>query len=265
MQPTENPIPSKEPVEPYKILFIDIETAPTVIHAWGAYDVNAVAVQKSWYILSFSIKWSGDKKPTTYALPDFPLYATQPENDRDLIKKLWDVLDEADLVIGHNSDKFDIKKINARMIYHNMPPPSPYKTLDTLKWLKRVAAFDINKLGHICKELGEGLKLRTGGIDLWFDCIRGDKAAWKKLKEYNARDVIITERLYLRLRPWMTTHPNITVKSGKDFHCPACGADKMHRRGWTYIKTYRAQRLVCTKCHRWSQGPHEKIPGKMLT
>src|ERR1700677_3500546 len=94
----------------YRILFYDIETAPSLGWVWQKYQTDVISFENDWYMLSFSYKFEGDEKPTTFALPDFKLYKKDPENDYELVKALHKVISQADLVIGHNSDSFDNRK-----------------------------------------------------------------------------------------------------------------------------------------------------------
>lgn len=249
----------------FRIAFIDIETSPNLGWTWGKYEQNVIEFQQEWFLLSFSVKWAGESKPKTYALPDFPGYVKDKTNDRELAMKLAEVLDEADLVVAHNGDRFDIKKINTRLLIHNIHPPSPYKTLDTLKLAKKYFGFNSNKLNDICHLLGFGRKLQTGGFDLWLKCYEGDVKAWAKMKKYNAHDVVLLEKVYNKFRAWHSTHPNITLKQqNTKYLCPACGSPKTQQRGWYYISKYRVKRHQCTSCGKWSKGEREKIPGDIL-
>lgn len=250
---------------PYRIAFIDIETSPNLGYVWGKWQQNVLHFEASWYILSFSVKWAGCK-PVTYALPDFPLYRKRPDSDRDLVKALWKVLDEADLVVAHNGDKFDIKKSNARFIFHGMNPPSPYKTVDTLKLARKHFGFTSNKLDDICKYLDIGSKVRTGGFSLWLDVMKGDLKAWARMKKYNAHDVVLLEQVYDRFRGWHTTHPNVNVNNADNAtaRCPACGSKRLQKRGWRPIRAYRARSYFCLHCGKFSQGEHQKIEGVLL-
>jgi DNA-directed RNA polymerase subunit RPC12/RpoP len=250
----------------YRIAFIDIETRPNLSYTWGKWEQNVIAFKQEWAILSFAVKWSDSKRVKVYGLPDFPLYDKDPDNDLELIKELWRVFNEADLIIGHNGDNFDIKKANARFIFHGLAPTTPYKTVDTLKLARRHFAFNSNKLDDLAKYFGIGEKVKTGGASLWLDCMNGDLAAWSKMKKYNAHDVILLEKVYNRFRPWHTTHPNINLQMNpRDLRCPACGSLRVQRRGWDYIRTFRAQRYRCLECSKWSRGSREKIPGNLLT
>lgn len=245
----------------FRIVFFDIESAPNISYTWGMYDQNVIHFIEQWHMLSFSYKVSGDKTPVTYTLPDFDLYQTEPNNDRELVKKLWEVLDSADLVIGHNSDSFDLKKAAARFIYHGLPPPSPYKSVDTLKLARKLFAFNSNKLTDLCQYLGIGKKVKTGGFDLWLGCMSGDLKSWKTMAKYNAHDVALLELLYQKFRGWAPTHPDITInKKTSDVLCPTCGGNKVQKRGHRKTKMYQARLYQCQneKCFHWFTGPREK-------
>lgn len=240
-----------------KILLFDIETAPSLGWAWGKYEQTILSFEKHWYMLSFSAKWFGTNKHITYALPDFPMYQKNPEDDSQLVAELWKLLDEADIVIAHNGDSFDIKKSNTRFMINSMTPPSPYKTIDTLKLARKYFAFESNRLNDLAIFLGMGSKVHTGGFALWTKCMKGDTSAWNKMKQYNKQDVNLLEKVYLKLRSWSTNHTKVVVDSIDDT-CNVCGSANVQRRGFNYTKIYKYQRYVCMKCGAWSQGKLEK-------
>lgn len=249
----------------FKIAFIDIETSPNLGWVWGKWEQNVIEFEREWHILSFSVKWLHERGTNTYALPDYPAaYKVDPENDRKLIQELWKVFDEADIIITHNGLKFDIPKTNARFLEHGLPPPTPYKTIDTLVLARKHFAFSSNKLGDLCVKLGLGGKVKHPGFELWRKCMLGDPKAWKLMKKYNAQDVVLLEKLYLKLRPWHETHPNVALMKGQYHACPACGSLKTQARGWYYIVARRCRRYQCQDCHKWSKGAYEKIPGTLL-
>lgn len=236
-----------------KILFFDIETAPILGYAWQMWDTDLMGLKNNFYILSFAFKWNGDKKIQTVALPDFSLYQKNKEDDRMLVAALWALINEADILVAHNGDKFDIKKSNARFLFHKLAPPAPYKTVDTLKVAKRYFKFDSNKLDSLCKELGIGSKLPHTGAHLWFGCMSGDEKSWTIMRKYNAHDVFLLEEVYLRLRPWMTNHPNVNVYDEIAGACPTCGGKKLQKRGFSVTGLGKKQRYQCS-CGAWSHG-----------
>jgi len=204
--------------------------------------------------LSFAYKWLGEKKIHVHALPDYPAYKRDKECDSDLTAQLWELFDRADIVVAHNGDRFDIRKSNARFLAHGFIPPSPYKSVDTLKLAKKHFRFDSNKLDDLGKYLGVGRKLPHTGPHLWFGCMGGDPKAWALMRRYNAQDVALLERVYLKLRPWATTHPNLSHYSRLDV-CPVCQSNHLKNSGLHYLTSGKKQRRTCLDCgHRFVTG-----------
>lgn len=237
-------------------MFLDVETAPSVGYAWGKYDQTIIDFKSDWYMLSFAYKWAGGKRTEVRGLIDYTGFAKDVENDKKLMKELWDVLDEADIVIGHNADKFDIKKANTRFILHGMPPPSPYRTVDTLKVARKYFRFDSNKLDDLGRYLGVGRKLPHTGFHLWLGCMKGDPKSWKLMKQYNGHDVDLLEKVYYLMRSWATNHPN--VNQGK-IACPKCGSEDVQKRGFSYSLLRQKQRYCCKFCNGWYDGPAKSL------
>lgn len=84
-----------------KIAYIDIETAPSLGYVWQMWEADVLKIEKEWYIMSFAVKWDNEKTKC-YTLPDFKNYKKNPEDDSELVKKLWEVFNDADIVVGHN-------------------------------------------------------------------------------------------------------------------------------------------------------------------
>lgn len=245
----------KKSVSKPKILLYDIETMANLVYTWGKYEQDVIAYQRHWYMLTFAYKWLGDKKTYVKSLPDYPLYKKDKYNDRDLIKDLWKLFDEADIIIAHNGASFDIKKTNARFMKHKLLPPSPYKIIDTKLEAKRYLKMDSNKLDDLGDYFGIGRKINTGGFELWLGCEAGDKKAWKKMCDYNIQDVVLLEKVYLELRPFMDKHPRTETHIIDNPACPKCQSTKVQKRGTeiTGLKGKR-QRYQCQNCGGWFKG-----------
>jgi len=241
-----------------RTLIYDIETSPLISYTWGIWEQNVIEVKEEWHMLCFSYKWLGEKTTHSVSLPDFSLYKKDPKNDREVVKKLWELLDEADAVVGHNSDAFDNKKTYTRFAFHKLPPPSPFKKIDTKKIAKRYFKFDSNKLDNLGKFLGLGEKVNTGGFDLWLGCMAGDMKSWNKMTKYCNQDVALDEKLYLRLRPYMDNHPNLNVLNGDNTSCPNCGSHAIQKRGFGINSKSKYQRLQCQLCSCWFKGENIK-------
>lgn len=233
-----------------KILLYDIETMSNLAYVWGKYEQNVIQYERQWYMLSFAYKWLGEDKTHVVSLPDFKTFKKDKTNDKELVTALWKLFDEADVIIAHNGNSFDQKKSQARFIVHGLGKPSPYKQIDTKLVAKQYFNFNSNKLDDLGETLGLGRKIDTGGFDLWLGCANGDKKSWQKMCAYNKQDVILLEKVYLKLRPWMEKHPA--------FHengiCDHCGSKALTKRGFGIRGAgTKVQRLQCQGCGAWSQ------------
>ena len=227
--------------KPVKILIYDLETAPLLGYSWGKYEQDIIEFEKSWYILCFAYKWLGGKTKVL-ALPDFKTYKKNPEDDKELVKELWKLFDEADITIAHNNSDFDYKKSNTRFIENGLTPPSPYKVVDTLQVARRHFKFPSNRLDDLGKDLGVGRKIEVG-YSVWRDCLRGKPSAWRKMKRYNKNDVDLLYRMYEKLKPWMKE----TITRNHDA-CPKCNSKSLVFNGWRQTTGRRYQRLRCNNC-----------------
>jgi uncharacterized protein YprB with RNaseH-like and TPR domain/predicted RNA-binding Zn-ribbon protein involved in translation (DUF1610 family) len=241
-----------------KILFLDIETAPSLGWVWQKWQTNVIDFQRDWYMLSFAYKWAGERKVTVHGLIDYKAcFNADMEDDSVLVDELWKQIDAADIIVAHNGDSFDLVKINTRFLIHGLKPPSPYRTVDTLKIARKVFAFDSNKLDDLGHYLNIGRKLPHTGFHLWKGCMSGDPKSWAMMKRYNAHDIELLEKLYYLIREWAPTHPN--VNQGSTGNCPRCGSEKVQRRGFTYTALRKKQRYQCVKCNGWFEGSAVKI------
>lgn len=238
-----------------KILYFDTENFPMLAHVWGLYEQNVINVVRPGYEMCFGAKWLDEKKVHCYALPDFPeTYALDQRDDSALMKKLWEFLDEADIVIAHNGDKFDIKKVYARFIELGLPPPSPFISIDTLKIAKKYFKFDSNSLKSLAKAFGVQQKRETGGFDLWKNCDEGsleDRLKWyRKMKYYCAGDIITGEAVYLKMRPFHVTHPHTGISG--ELSCPNCGSKNVIKRGGRRLASGGVRKqMSCNDCGAW--------------
>lgn len=233
-----------------KILLYDIETGPNLGYIWGKYEQNVLDYKNEWYILCFSAKWLDSKKTISRSLPDYKNYKKDKTDDSALVQDLWNLFNEADIVIAHNGLNFDNKKATARFIFHNFPPPAPYKTIDTLREIKRVASFNSHKLDDLGKTLGLGRKIKTDFL-LWVGCINGDMKSWQRMKSYNRRDVLLLEKFYKKILPYIRHH-NQGNYDDKNI-CPRCGSSKIQFRGYAVSLTAKYRRFQCLDCGGWSR------------
>jgi len=92
-----------------KILYLDIETAPSLGYVWSSWKTNVISYRgegRHGYMLCFSYLWHGQKTVRCVAQTDFPeAYAADPMDDSHVVRAALALLDEADIVIGHNTGR----------------------------------------------------------------------------------------------------------------------------------------------------------------
>lgn len=184
---------------------------------------------------------------------------TAPTDDKELVMELAAALAEADVLVAHNGDSFDLPWVNARLAFHGLQPLPPLRSVDTLSIAKRYFRFSSNRMDALGEYLGLGRKIKTS-YSLWKDVMEGDEAALAQMVKYNKQDVKLLEKLYLRLRPFMLHHPNYNLviggAAGAAMKCPTCGGSSMEKRGSRILNSTLRQRYHCTTptCGAWSYG-----------
>jgi predicted RNA-binding Zn-ribbon protein involved in translation (DUF1610 family) len=232
---TRNWKPFKEEVNTgAKVLILDIETAPIVAYTWGIWNQNIQPsnIASDWFCITWAAKWLFEEKVYSGKLTGKEAIA---QDDSRMIKGIWSLLNEADIVIAHNGQKFDIPKLNSRFIINQLSPPLPYQQIDTLLHIRRQFGFTSNKLDYVNQLLNLPRKKENEGMPLWIKCYKGDTKAIGAMLDYNIADVRILEETYLRIRAWIKPHPNMGLHI-LDSHerCPSCGSDNVKDCGKGY-------------------------------
>jgi len=231
------------------VLLVDLETRPNLAYCWGKYEQNVLSIEEERDIISYAWKWLGEKKVKVLCSYDLP--------EKEFFSKLHELFDKADIIIGHNIDGFDAKVANTAFIKHGFKPPSPIKTIDTLKIARSKFFFNSNHLNDLGEILGCGKKVETGGFKLWKGYLNKDKKSIRLMKRYNQQDVSLLDAVYHKLKAWGNT-PFIEL----GMSCPACGGFNLQQRGWQVNKVFMTKRLQCTDCGKWTTSSikikHEK-------
>ena len=234
---------------PAKVLIFDVETAPLKTYVWGLWDQNVQTnhIISDWFMLTWSAKWLFSSDVMSDGLTSAEALV---QDDRRVTASIWKLLDEADIIIAHNAIKFDVKKLNTRFLLNELNPPMPYQVIDTLLHLRNKFSLSSNKLDYACQMLGLEGKMDTGGFELWDGCIKGDKNSLAKMEEYNRKDVVILEDLYLRIRSWIRPHPNMGLFIEDDVAvCPSCASKKITFGGTPYRTSASAfESFRCDDC-----------------
>ncbi len=244
-----------------KILIYDIETSPILGYFWGLFkqNIGINMIKEDWFVMTWAAKWFGEE--TIYHDSCWN-HNFDPKNkegcDRAVVQSLWDMIDEADMIVAHNGNRFDIKKVTARAITLGIKPHKPVKLIDTMLIAKGAGAFTSNKLDWLAQTLCGERKVDTGGFELWANCLAGDEDAWRLMLEYNINDVTILENVYVALAPYDKRAPSfLTHVDSTVTRCisPVCGSHNVIETGAT-AKTNVSEftGYVCGDCGKQMRG-----------
>ena len=235
-----------------KIILFDIETSHNIVASFRLsnddYIPHTNIIQERYVICA---AWKELHKPTIHAvstLDDPRRYKRTPHDDYHVIKTLRDVLSEADVIVAHNGDQYDIKFLNARALAHGFQPLPPIQSIDTYKVAKQQFLLNSNRLDYLGAFLGLGRKIKTD-VELWLGVLRGEPEAVRKMVTYNKQDVVLLEKVFLKLQPYIPNHVNRQLYGGSG--CPRCDSLKVQARGFHKTITQIYQRWHCQTCGGW--------------
>lgn len=235
-----------------RILFYDVENSANEVYTWGGrlYDLSAIKVKKHYELLSYSYQWEGERKVHCVTREG-------QRTDKQLIRSLVRLLNQADIVISHNGIDSDHRKTRTRAIFHRVDILKDLSDVDTLRTARSKFMFNGNSLGDLAQFLGVGKKLKHPGFDMWTGCLEeDDPRSWRFMARYNRHDVRLLRAVYKVLRPYISNHPNVSriLNPGTQelAVCPTCGSNKVNKRGF-YFKGLTPRRdwaCVNPSCRR---------------
>lgn len=238
-----------------RVLFVDLENSPLLGFAWDGYETTLLDIVQDSKILCFSYKWQHEKKIRNVSLLDFPYKPNRFKiDDSKVVTELWGLFNEADIIVAQNGDRFDVRVANARFLAHELPPPSPYVTVDTLKIARRHFKLAFNSLDHLCRFLGIERKVDAGGIHTWWKCMDGELKAWKHMIYYCNADVDRLVKVYDKMKGWHKTHPNLSLFTRNDDCCPRCQGTDYILNGKRLVALGWRQEYKCNGCGGYWRG-----------
>lgn len=176
-------------------------------------------------------------------------FASEWDDGREgFLTKIWEAVDKAEIVVGHNIVGFDLKKLNTEWRDLGLNPPSPYRVVDTLKEARKQFGDESKTLDALCKRLGLTAKSDRYDVEVARQALAGDRASQIKLQAYNEGDIVATLELYDRLRGWIPSHPHIGPLDGETNKCNQCGGTNLERNGTYLAIQIRYIQYRCTDC-----------------
>lgn len=236
-----------------RILHLDIETAPHLVYAWGLFKENIPLARmvKPGYTICWAAKWHGER--------GVEFASIFHDGEEAMLKRMYELLNEADIVVHFNGKKFDMPTLNKEFVQRGWGPPSPYDQVDVYHIVRSTFRFASNKLDFVAQALGLGAKTQHKGMELWTECMRGDEKSWRVMKRYNIQDVHLLEKLYRRILGWVRSHPNLAlyIEGGATVPtCPNCGSQNLQSNGVRRTRTQVYRRFHCLDCGSW---PRERL------
>jgi DNA polymerase elongation subunit (family B) len=215
------------------ILFLDIETMPNVGAFWAAgYDINIgpEAIIQERFILSAQWAWNNER--TVHG----KLADIKKRDDSQVIKEVTKLIEKADLVVGHNIRKFDLRWLAGRAALLGLPPTRSkfVKHIDTMKLAKEALYLNSYKMDYLCKKFGIKGKVKTSFSD-WMAILEVDKnpnlakTRAEYLLKYGKNDIIMNRQLLFKLLPHIKLTKKIEMMlHGTAVNCPECQSFKVH-------------------------------------
>jgi len=248
-----------------RILLFDIETLPLHVRVWGLHKqrIPHTNIIHDWVMLSWSGKWLMEAEMYSDILTSKEVLK---RNDKRITKSMWKMIDEADIIVAHNLFRFDNRRINTKFFLHGLNPPSPYQGIDTLKQYQKNFALSSYKLDYIGELIRNKGKTPTD-YSLWIACEEGKQSALDEMLQYNKDDVTLLEEVYLKVRPWIKSHPNTGLYMNLEKPvCTNCGSTELKECGIyvTPANRYVAMRCVCGAIGRLKASAMSKEESKNL-
>lgn len=237
-----------------RILLIDIETAPNKVYTWGLFNQNISLnqIDEAGYTLCWAAKWIGEHKTQFSAIWN--------DGKEKMLKRVYNLLSEADVVIHYNGINFDIPTLNKEFLSMGWGPPAPFQQIDMYRIARSQFKLVSNKLDYVLKFLDIPGKLQHKGMPLWIGVMEGNPPDLNIMEKYNKGDVTKLEQVYLRLKPWIRNHPNFGLYMDSDRPvCPNCGSHHLQKRGLYRTPTLTYQRYKCIDCGTWSKDRYTNM------
>lgn len=230
-------------------LYLDCETSPNVVLSWRVgYKINIDHdnILQERKIICIGYKWEGEKSAKVITWD-------KDMDDKAMLTKFSEIMQDADEIVAHNGDNFDLPWLQTRFAFHRIPPPPRIKTVDTLQWMRRRLYLNSNRLDYAAQYFGFGRKMKAE-FQLWRQVIQNDRKALKRMSEYCARDVNLLEKVFHAIHPYAgvaKTHAGV-LAGGEKWTCPYTGSKNVQSRGREVTAAGTQQyRMKCMDSGRW--------------
>lgn len=247
----------------FKLLFLDIETKPTIAYTWSLFKttIGINQIIEPGGMICFSSCWLGHEN-------ELEFHSDWKDGHMKMVLKAWELLDQADAVCHYYGSRFDVPHMNAEFLLQGFPPPSPFKQIDLKMAVSKQFRFPSNKLQFVSQVLGLEGKEEHEGFGLWQKCLDPNhpehEDALERMESYNKRDVELLTEVYEILLPWIPNHPNRHLyEEGRG--CPSCGADAkyLYNNGYYCTKLSKFKQVRCFICDSYFRSSKREVGVKI--
>lgn len=238
---------------PLKVLVWDIETAPGTAYYWRPLVrfIPHHMVQNPPFMICWSAKWLGEKQ----IMSDFATPAEiADKDDARICASIAKLIREADIIVAHNGDQFDLPFLRGRIYANNQEPLGPTDTIDTKKMAAKDFDLSHNNLDAIAKLRDFGSKDKTD-FSWWTDILAGSTTRMKEMVKYNRKDVKILEDVFESMRPHVTRLKRLYDIAEGVAACQHCGSTHVQKRGTkkarTHASTFQVYQCQNADCMRY--------------
>lgn len=239
-----------------RVLVWDIENSHNLLLSFDLKNDNYIPhgnIVTERYIFCISYKWLGEKKIHTISiLDDQKRFKKDIHDDFHVVSEFRKVIEQADAMVYHNGDRFDLPMFNGRLVFHGLAPLPKIPSIDTKKVAYSTFRFNSNRLDYLAKFLGYKGKTDNPS-SLWIDCFMGDVEALKHMAKYNKNDIDINEFVYNKLSPFIKNNKVNMNMFMEGARCPNCGGTQLQWRGYNRTRTQKYRRFQCQTegCMAW--------------
>ncbi len=233
--------------EPPKILIFDIET---MLMLAGVFGLGEQSVRHTQLV-------SPHNRPRiiciSYCINDGPLktikFDYETQDDSKVIEEFDKIVKSCDIVIGKNSQRFDVKMINAVRFLQGLPAfPDWADVSDDLELqMRKYFRFPSQSLDYISSQLGLGGKMKMEYNDWLHILLKTPKLgprAFKKMTTYCPNDVFDTRLILILMMPYIKWKFNMSNFVG-GLACISCGSTNIHANGTRLAGKTRYQHFHC--------------------
>jgi len=197
---------------PPKILYLDVETSLIEMNI-KVFDMRVRSgwldwhdITKPFYIISWAAAWVDDKPIKVFSGAVTGKEA-KARKDKRMLARLWEMMDQATHICGHNVKGFDTKKIETRFLLNDMGAPFQFKQVDTLSIVKKYFKPESQSLDYWMRLLGGRQKDHMVRID-WEEVDKGNEKTIRKMQRYNKGDVVSGIQLLKKLMKYIKLKEN---------------------------------------------------------